>query len=306
MRAKTPSPGVHGVVLVDKPLGLTSQSVVSRLKRLYGAHKAGHAGTLDPMATGLLPICLGAATKFSQSGLEADKAYEAIVRLGQTRVGGDMEGEIIAQAPVDFVPEKLEIVLRRFTGAQQQIPPMHSALKVQGRPLYAYARQGIDIDRQPRHITIHELRLLSRTDDSLNLFIRCSKGTYIRTLAEDIGQALGCGAHLTSLRRVAIAHLNISQAYPLDDLLIGAEQQLAQALRPVDSLVSEWPVVTLNHDDAARFLCGMRRQGIWKDTACARVYGPENGAFLGTGHIVAGELIADRLLSPSEVSCLLH
>ena len=297
-------PGVHGVVLVDKPLGLTSQAVVSRIKRAYGAAKAGHAGTLDPMATGLLPVCLGAATKFSQSGLEADKSYEAEIHLGQTRIGGDLEGEVVSQAPVDFTPDQLDAVLRQFTGPQQQIPPMHSALKVAGRPLYAYARQGIDVERQPRHIVIHELRLLLRTEDTLSVHVRCSKGTYIRTLAEDLGQALGCGAHLKSLRRVGVGHLCIGEARPLEWLLSATPQQRHGSLWPVDSLVSQWPAIVLNDDDAARFLCGMRRRGSWKDASHTRVFGPQNGAFLGTGHIVAGELIADRLLSPAEVSCL--
>ncbi len=306
MNALQASAGVHGVVLVDKPLGLTSQAVVARLKRVYGAAKAGHAGTLDPMATGLLPVCLGAATKFSQSGLEADKTYEAELQLGQTRVGGDMEGDIISESPIDFTPQRLDAVLQQFMGALQQIPPMHSALKVAGRPLYAYARQGINLERQPRNIVIYELRLLARTDQTLSLRVRCSKGTYIRTLAEDIGQTLGCGAHLKSLRRVGVAHLDIGQAYPLDGLLDGTPQQRQQALYPVDSLVSQWPAIVLGHDDAARFLCGMRRRGTWEDVSHARVYGPQGDAFLGTAHIVAGELIADRLLSPLEVSGLPH
>ena len=197
---------MHGVLLLDKPLGLSSNQALQKAKWLLRAEKAGHTGTLDPLATGVLPLCFGAATKFSQLHLDADKTYEAVLRLGQRTTTADAEGEVIAEATVDFTPDKLQQVQALFTGELMQLPPMHSALKKDGKALYEYALEGVDVERTPRRVTVYALHLseLPTVDGvrSVALHARCSKGTYIRTLGEDIGIALGCGAFLSSLRRV--------------------------------------------------------------------------------------------------------
>ena len=197
---------VHGVLLLDKPLGLTSQQALTKAKWLLRAEKAGHTGTLDPLATGVLPLCFGAATKFSQQHLDADKTYDTTLRLGQTTATGDAEGDITRTRPVQCTVGQVVEVLDRYTGTIEQLPPMHSALKKDGKPLYAYARAGQTVERSPRQVTIHALELLAMDlqgpEPTLTLRVHCSKGTYIRTLGEDIGEALGCGAHLQALRRV--------------------------------------------------------------------------------------------------------
>jgi tRNA pseudouridine55 synthase len=189
---------VHGVLLLDKPVGLSSNDALIKAKRLLNAEKAGHTGTLDPFATGLLPLCFGEATKFAQDLLDADKTYETIVHLGVTTSTGDTEGEVIATRPVDVIPEQIDAALAQFRGPIEQVPPMHSALKRDGKPLYEYARAGITLEREARRVTIHELTLLSWQSPYLRLSVTCSKGTYIRVLGEDIGAALGCGAHLNA------------------------------------------------------------------------------------------------------------
>src|SRR5689334_17719284 len=193
---------VHGVLLLDKPLGFSSNDALQKAKWLLRAEKAGHTGTLDPMATGVLPLCFGAATKFSQLHLDADKSYEAVAQLGVRTASGDSEGEVIARCEVPpITPERLAQVRAQFTGPITQVPPMHSALKKDGKALYEYARAGIEVERQPRQVTIFELKLDLLAPDRLKIVAKVSKGTYIRTLGEDIGQALGCGAHLVALRR---------------------------------------------------------------------------------------------------------
>ncbi len=209
---------VNGVLLLDKPLGLTSQQAVARVKRLFSARKAGHTGTLDPMAEGLLPIGLGEATKFSQFLLDADKGYLASLRLGATTNTGDAEGEILEQRPVNVTEAEVRIVLQRFLGTQTQMPPMHSALKVAGKPLYAYARAGITIERQSRVIDIKNIQLIDFIENTLKIRVCCSKGTYIRVLAEDIGANLGCGAHLIALTRESAGGFKLAQAVSCDDL----------------------------------------------------------------------------------------
>lgn len=292
---------VHGVLLLDKPLGLSSQQALLRVRALLLAQKAGHTGTLDPLASGLLPVCLGAATKFSHAALEADKTYEATVALGQTRRGGDLEGEVLSEQPVSFTDAELEQVIARFSGPILQRPPMHSALKHQGRPLYSYARQGLEVERVARAVTLHELTVLRREGDRLQLRVRCSKGTYIRTLAEDIGQALGCGAHLAALRRLACGGLSVDAACSLEALESMDLQARDARLLPVDSLLQECAPVRLAEQEAARFLSGLRRRTPLADTASVRVYGPGPAELLGLAHIKGGELIADRLLNPEEV-----
>src|SRR5665811_1708086 len=206
-RARVARRPVHGVLLLDKPLAWSSNDALQKAKWLMGAEKAGHTGTLDPLATGVLPLCFGAATKFSQLQLDADKTYEAVARLGVKTNTGDAEGEVIEERPVNVTEEDIRNVVSRFTGLIRQIPPMHSALKKDGKALYEYARAGIEVERAAREVTIHELNIalapVDITQAAITLIVKCSKGTYIRTLAEDIGEALGCGAHLSALRRVA-------------------------------------------------------------------------------------------------------
>ncbi len=427
---------VHGVLLLDKPLGLSSNAALQIAKRLFRAEKAGHTGTLDPLATGLLPLCFGAATKFSQVSLDADKRYTATLQLGVTTTTADAEGEVTRTRPIlmpDGTPitrAHVEAVCAQFIGEIDQLPPMHSALKRDGKPLYEYARAGIDIDRQPRRITIHAITVVdvmpagaasaalpARTEAGLparteatrsaaetaptdsgdgsltsdaavssvgapsgaivapaehrmqygaapgelqrsaiapegapterqprgadidavatlgpqaqvssterqpgelattgqgpdlgqyTLDIRCSKGTYIRTLAEDIGEALGCGAHLAALRRTQTGPLTLADAWTLEQLQAMEEQSIAAALHSADHLLADWPLIRLDAENAGRFLSGLRRRmPDLPDMPQVRVYGPEQQAFLGSGHVVAGELISDRLLSPIEVQGLL-
>jgi tRNA pseudouridine55 synthase len=303
--SKAPRRAIHGVLLLDKPLGLSSNDALWKAKRALRAEKAGHTGTLDPLASGLLPICFGAATKFSHAALDADKAYRATLRLGQTRIGGDLEGEIVRERPVVVDRAMLDAVVARYTGPIEQIPPMHSALKHEGKPLYEYARAGIEIERQPRGVTIHRLDIVEWQDHSLTIDVLCSKGTYIRTLAEDIGEALGCGAHLSALRRTASGTLGVADAVTLEQLDALDEAGREALLRPADALLQAWPLVRLPDDEAGRFLSGLRRRVQLSDASAVRVYGPQERAFLGSAHITAGELIADRLLSPLEVQALL-
>jgi tRNA pseudouridine55 synthase len=304
---RLPRRALHGVLLLDKPVGLSSNDALQKAKRLYRAEKAGHTGTLDPLASGLLPICFGAATKFSQVSLDADKAYTAVLRLGQRTVGGDREGEVIEDRPVHVSASDLANACATFVGEIDQVPPMHSALKKDGKPLYEYARAGIDIERDARRVTIHAIDILGWDDAALELSIavRCSKGTYIRTLAEDIGERLGCGAHLASLRRTATGTLTLDGAITLDALAALDEPARDALLHPPDCLVRDWPLLRLASAEAARFLSGLRRRVNEPDHEVVRVYGPEPAAFLGSAHITAGELIADRLLSPTEVQALL-
>ena len=296
---------MHGVLLLDKPVGLTSQQALARAKRMLRAEKAGHTGTLDPLADGLLPLCFGAATKFAQASLDADKSYRATLCLGQTRVGGDREGEVLRERPVTFDEAALRAALEAFTGTLQQVPPMHSALKHQGRALYDYARAGIEVPRQARTVTIFALELVQWSGAHLVLDVRCSKGTYVRTLAEDLGERLGCGAHLAGLRRTASGALRVEDAITLDALDALDEAGRQARLLSADALLAGWPEVRLAHEEAARFLSGLRRRLPRPDAPSVRVYGPEPRAFLGSAHITAGELIADRLLSPLEVQALL-
>lgn len=249
---------VHGVLLLDKPAGMSSAQALAKAKWLLNAEKAGHTGTLDPFATGLLPLCFGEATKFSQDLLEADKTYEATVQLGVTTTTGDTEGEVIDAKPVAISPDQLEAVLEKFRGPIQQIPPMHSALKRDGKPLYAYARDGITLERDARDVTIHALQIIEFAPPQLRLRVTCSKGTYVRVLGEDIGMALGCGAHLSALRRTGIDTLSLSGAITLDDLSASHEADRAARLLPVDTLLSKFPRVELDEALGHRFRQGQR------------------------------------------------
>lgn len=305
-RPRTPRRALHGVLLLDKPLGWSSNDALQKVKWLLRAEKAGHTGTLDPLATGLLPLCFGAATKFSQVSLEADKRYTATLKLGQVTTTGDAEGEVLSERPVAVDRAAIEAACARLTGEIEQLPPMHSALKKDGKALYEYARAGIEVERTPRRITIHAIDILRWHDDALVLDVRCSKGTYVRTLAQDLGELLGCGAHLSGLRRTGSGALTVSRAITLEALQELGESARLALLQPPDALVLDWPAIRLPAEEAGRFLSGLRRRVQHADAAAVRVYGPEPQAFLGTAQVRGGELIAQRLLSPPEVQALLQ
>ncbi|UCU96674.1 tRNA pseudouridine(55) synthase TruB [Hydrogenophaga taeniospiralis] len=311
---------VHGVLLLDKPLGLSSNQALQKAKWLLRAEKAGHTGTLDPLATGVLPLCFGAATKFSQLHLDADKTYETTVRLGLKTSTGDAEGDVIETRPVTCTAGQVVEVLDRFMGPIAQVPPMHSALKKDGKPLYEYARDGQTVKREARQVVIHDLDLLDMQLDgdapSLQLRVRCSKGTYIRTLGEDIGEALGCGGHLTMLRRTATGPFDATQCITLDALASETEDQRLAHLAPVQVLLEGHVPVTLDADNAGRYLSGVRRRGEWPDQNQVVVFGPAPttstntsnplAVLLGSGHTEGGELIPGRLLSPIEIQQILE
>ncbi len=297
---------VHGVLLLDKPVGLSSNDALQKARRLLRAEKAGHTGTLDPLASGLLPLCFGAATKFAQASLDADKAYRAELHFGVTTTTGDAEGEVLQQRPVQVDRERLAAAIARFVGPIEQLPPMHSALKHEGRALYDYARAGIEVARERRAVTIHSIDIVGGEDARWTIDVRCSKGTYVRTLAEDIGEALGCGAHLAALRRTGSGALTLAGAVTLEALAALAEPEREALLRDTDSLLADWPLVRLDEADAGRFLSGLRRRLPLADAPQVRVYGPQARAFLGSGALRAGELIPTRLLSPKEVQGLLE
>jgi tRNA pseudouridine55 synthase len=306
LRPRIPRRAVHGVLLLDKPLGLSSNDALQKAKRLYRAEKAGHTGTLDPLATGLLPLCFGAATKFSQVSLDADKTYRATLKLGVKTSTADGEGEVLQTREVQLTREEIDAACQRFTGGIDQVPPMHSALKRDGKALYEYARAGIEVEREARHITIHTIAIVDWHHDELTIDVRCSKGTYIRTLAEDIGEVLGCGAHLSALRRTGSGPLTLDGAFTLEQLAAMGEAERDAKLLQADTLLADWPVVRLDDEGAGRFLSGVRRRLPLADAPRVRVYGPQPKAFLGSGHIAGGELISTRLLSPIEVQGLLN
>lgn len=224
---------INGLLLLDKPIGASSNAALQRAKWLFNAAKAGHTGTLDPLATGLLLLCFGKATKLAATFLDSDKTYRATVRLGVTTETADAEGSVLKTRPVDVSRAQIEVVLTHFTGEIEQIPPMYSALKREGRPLYEYARKGIELERQPRQVTIHDLSLLSCEENQFEIEITCSKGTYIRTLAADIGESLGCGAHLAALRRTHIGQFDVADAHSLDELALMDETSRDKTLIPL-------------------------------------------------------------------------
>ncbi|WP_395406193.1 tRNA pseudouridine(55) synthase TruB [Pseudoduganella sp. UC29_106] len=279
---------VDGVLLLDKPVGLSSNDALIKAKRFMNAKKAGHTGTLDPFATGLLPLCFGEATKFSQDLLEADKTYLTTVHLGVRTDTGDTEGAVLETLPVTATVADIEAVLERFRGPIKQVPPMYSALKRDGKPLYEYAREGITLEREARDVVIHKLELVGYEAPFLKLAVTCSKGTYIRVLGEDIGAALGCGAHLNALRRTQVGALTTDHMVTLEALAAhGAPREL---LAPVDALLSSFPSIILNDDLARRFLHGQRLP-LGKEPSVAvpaqyegrvRVYAAD-GRLLGTG-----------------------
>lgn len=292
---------VHGVLLLDKHVGLSSNDALNKAKWLLNAEKAGHTGTLDPFATGLLPLCFGEATKFSQDLLEADKTYETVVHLGISTDTGDTEGEVVETRPVEVSISQIEAVLAQFRGPIKQVPPMYSALKRDGKPLYEYARAGITLEREARDVTIHSLELLGYEAPMLKLRVTCSKGTYIRVLGQDIGAALGCGAHLSALRRTEVGSLTLDGAVTLETFSAMAEVARAQALAPVDALLSSFPVVKLNDELARRFLHGQRlaleKEGIVPPAQSGRVkVVAASGILLGTAQLLPFSLLAPERL----------
>lgn len=285
---------VDGVLLLDKPGGMTSNAALQTARRLFSAAKAGHTGTLDPLATGLLPLCFGEATKFSADLLHADKTYEADILFGATTDTGDSEGSVLERRPVAFGLADLERVLERFRGPIRQIPPMYSALKRDGKPLYELARQGIEVERAAREVCIHELTLLEFAADRCRLRVNCSKGTYIRTLAEDIGAALGCGAHLTALRRTAVGSLRVESALTLDALGELPENERAGCLQAPDALLQSMPAQQLDEAAGERFMHG-NPVAVAAEAGRCRVYRGER--LLGLGEVDdAGRLHPRRLV----------
>ena len=297
-RARRP---VDGVLLLDKPVGWTSNAALQAVKRLYQAKKAGHTGSLDPLASGLLPLCLGEATKLSGLLLNADKSYRFTCRLGVTTTTGDAEGEVIATRPVEALSrERVDAALRQFTGVIQQIPPMYSAVKQNGQPLYKLARKGIEVARAPREVTVRELRLVRQETEELECELRCSKGTYVRTLVADLGEALGCGAHVSALRRTAVEPYDAARMVTLEALRERAEQEglagLDQWLLPLDSAVADWPAISVAGDSAFYLRQG---QAVLVPRAptrgWVRLYQGEH-RFLGIGEILDDGRVAPRRL----------
>jgi tRNA pseudouridine55 synthase len=288
---------VSGVLLLDKPSGPSSNTVLQRAKRLLGAARAGHTGTLDPLASGLLVIALGEATKFSSGLLEADKRYRALLALGERTSTGDAEGEVLSRSGVSVTQGRLRTVLERFRGEIEQVPPMYSAIKHAGRPLYAYARRGESVARAPRRVAIRRLELESLNGDAASLLVECSKGTYIRALAEDIGEELGCGAHLAALERLAVGPFTLEQAIELEALEAMSSSRRREQLLPPEALLNSWPRLALGGDLTARFRQGRAVPAKLADGNVA-VFG-ENEAFLGTGEVSGGVLKPKRVLVSS-------
>ncbi|MEA1062500.1 tRNA pseudouridine(55) synthase TruB [Erwinia sp. HR93] len=298
---------VHGVLLLDKPQGASSNDVLQKVKRLFQANRAGHTGALDPLATGMLPICLGEATKFSQYLLDADKRYRVIARLGKRTDTSDADGQIVQEREVNFTPAELAAALDRFRGETQQVPSMFSALKHQGRPLYEYARQGIEVAREARPIVVYELLFLRHEGDELELEIHCSKGTYIRTIIDDLGEVLGCGAHVSMLRRLAVSRYPVERMVTLaqlTELVADAERQsvpsstlLDPLLLPMDSPAADFPVVNLLTSVASYFRQGQPvRAANAPFEGLVRVTEGEEQRFIGMGIIDDEGRVAPRRL----------
>jgi tRNA pseudouridine55 synthase len=297
---KKPRDLIDGVLLLDKPVGLSSNDALIKAKRVMNAKKAGHTGTLDPFATGLLPLCFGEATKFSQDLLEADKTYDATVHLGIMTTTGDTEGEAIETLPVDVSIEQIQAALARFRGPILQVPPMYSALKRDGKAYYEYAREGITLEREARPVTIHGLELIAYDAPMLKIRVTCSKGTYVRVLGEDIGAALGCGAHLNALRRIQVGALTSATMITLEDLQAHADP--LSLLAPVDALLSTFPAVELTAELAKRFLNGQRlalgKEEVMVPAEQGRVRVYCEGKLLGTANLQEYAVLApERLIA---------
>lgn len=290
---------INGVLLLNKPVGNTSNAALQKAKWLLNAKKAGHTGTLDPFADGLLPLCFGEATKFSAYLLESDKRYRAVMQLGVTTSTGDPEGEILSTRDVQVSRADIEAVLPRFTGDIEQIPPMHSALKHQGRPLYEYARAGIEIERPPRRVQIRALELVECDLPRVVLDVQCSAGTYVRTLAQDIGAALGCGAHLTELKRTAAGGFRLDQAHTLAELEALDASLRPTLLLPADYLVAHLPAIQLDAADAGALCQGRSVPHATDHQGLARIYAASH-AFIGLADADAGCLTPRRLIATQQ------
>lgn len=305
---------INGVLLLDKPQGYSSNDILQKVKRIYQANKAGHTGALDPLATGMLPICLGEATKFSHFLLDADKRYRVIARLGERTNTSDADGEVVQTRPIAFNQKQLDVALDHFRGDSQQIPSMYSALKYQGKPLYEYARQGIEVPREARHIKVYELLFIRWQGDELELEIHCSKGTYIRSIIDDLGEMLGCGAHVIYLRRLQVADYPVTRMVTftqLQQLAATAEETgkaieeggLDPLLLPVDTAAAHLPEINISDVLAGYVLQG---QAVWADnlpgTGMVRISHGDNHRFIGIGEINdQGRLAPRRLIAGAGV-----
>lgn len=307
MQFKRIKRAVSGVLLLDKAHGISSNTALQQVKRLFQAEKAGHTGNLDPIATGLLPVCFGEATKFSHYLLDANKRYQARFRLGETTNTGDSEGDILSRKPVTATLNEVERVLKNFIGTIQQIPPMHSALKHQGKALYTYARAGVEVYREPRQVAIYSLTIDEFSGDELAVTVHCSKGTYIRVLGEDIGAELGCGAHMIALRRIATGCFDLSNAISFPQLEQMTSEQRDAVLLPADYLLSGLPKVVLDSESAYYIQQG---QSVWQSgqssTGPVSLYGPAS-VFLGLGEITSeGKIAPKRLVLTAKNTKLLN
>lgn len=296
MQFKRQKKNINGILLLDKPLGFSSNQALQKIKWLLKAAKAGHTGTLDPLATGLLPLCFGEATKFAHYLTDADKTYVATIKLGITTSTGDAEGAVLSTQPVNVNQADFVKASQQFIGEISQVPPMYSALKFEGKALYEYARAGVEIERQSRLVTIHSIKIHSFSGDVAVITVTCSKGTYIRTLAEDIGKQLGCGAHLIGLRRIATANYDISQAITIEQFEALSDEQRLAVLAPADSAVLHLSAITLDDDSVFYLLQG---QAVWRSGAIPagllRLYS-EQQVFLGLGELQPDGKIAPKRL----------
>lgn len=300
---------ISGIIVIDKPTGRSSNHVLQQVKRLYNAQKAGHTGSLDPLATGLLPVCLGDATRISSYLLDADKRYTVTGKLGVVTDSGDSDGNVIAE---DDVPEinqtQVEAIIEQFIGEQDQVPPMYSALKHQGQPLYKLARQGIEIERKARRVTLYDIKLLDMTADSLTLDVRCSKGTYIRSLVEDIGQVIGCGAHVTMLRRTEVAGYNESQSIDIEALVAVGEQgqeALDALLLPAEQALADWPKLTLSAEQTQAVLHGQQLALALPEVGQLLCLFTEQQQFIGIAEVIEGGVLAPKRIFQSQQQSLL-
>ena len=297
MQKKSLKREIDGVFLLDKPLGFSSNQALKKIQWLFNAKKAGHTGTLDPMATGLLPICLGEATKFSHRLLYAHKSYIATIQLGITTSTGDQEGEVISEKEVVLNEAQLKDTLKKFIGDTTQIPPMYSALKFEGKPLYEYAREGIEIERKSRQIKIFDIKLINIEKSIITIEVLCSKGTYIRTLAEDIGQTMGCGAHLKGLERTQTGNFQLSEALSIEALEAMPMASREKALMPIDVLLEELLSIKLNMAELDAIKKGQSIDFNSKNDKEVRLYSP-SGQFVGVGQPdLKGRLFPKRLIA---------
>lgn len=298
MRSRNRGRKLDGFLLLDKRIGISSNHALQEVKRLFNAAKAGHTGSLDPLATGLLPICFGQATRLSTFLLDTSKAYQVDIRLGSTTTTGDTEGEVLEQKPVPVLDESvLKPVLSALTGSISQVPPMYSALKQKGVRLYELARKGIEVERKPRTITIYDLEFLAYSGNLLSVRVSCSKGTYIRTLAESIGEAIGCGAHIDSLRRTGVGQFRIENSWTIQGLqTVTSEGREYECLLPIDQAVGEWPRLELSAEAAWSASQGQSVVAPGKSAqGWVRMYTPDS-RFLGMGQVLPDNRVAPRKL----------